>query len=140
MEIKRALIILIFFGLTGCATTDWNNFVYGNPKGSVPVYGFVCNNCHRTFTGTNDTGGKISEYINCPYCGIRLNTKLANNSYIYDQQQQSAAAFQQGLQNIQQIKIEKSQKQQQLYEDFANNLQKKRGDSPFRPIYVKPGY
>lgn len=123
---KHIFLLGLALILSGCATADWNNFMYGNKNGPVQIYGFQCDNCNRTFTGTNDTGGNISEYINCPYCGIRLNTSLANNRYLYYQQQQESQANQQTLSNIAQqmrdTQIRHDEAQQRNTQAFQQNI------------------
>ena len=127
---KNLLLASLCFYLVGCATADWNSFMYGNPNGQAQTYGFHCDNCNRVFNGTIDAGQSVAEYINCPYCGIKLNSKLANNRFLYNQQQQQQAASQSYWQQNQAYWHEKAQQSHQE----VQNLLKQRANQSKRTL------
>ncbi len=117
MKLKCSIVLFLCISfLTGCATSDWNSLLYGNPQGQQAQpqgYGAICEICGRSFVITADTAQQ-SQQVKCPYCEHVQNIESAINRYSYALQQQSNAVNQQFWQNMQEINREHAQRTQEI--------------------------
>ena len=59
------MTILLTLFISGCATTDWNTFMYGNPNGANPD-NIICPNCHSVGDAQNIP--LQFQTVKCFYC------------------------------------------------------------------------
>jgi hypothetical protein len=84
---QKLSILIMILALCGCATGDWNSFMYGHPQGEQ--WGGICEVCNRSFN-VSVSVARSSKDIKCCYCGHDQDMQMALNRYTYAVQQQEA--------------------------------------------------
>lgn len=148
MRIIALVITLVCF--MGCTTTQWNQLVWGNPKGAwwknppepqktSTQHGALCAVCLRGFVVPNEVL-KNSKEVVCPYCGAKQDAQMAINRYTYESQVQQQKTQQQQMQAFQDRQKEINDEYQRKIEDInrrRNEMQTQRRGSILDPVYIK---
>lgn len=122
---RNIALILILVCFAGCTTTQWNQVVWGNPKGAwwknppepqQTQYGAICITCKRSFTVPAEMYQRSKEVV-CPFCGVNQDTQMAMNRYTYESQQQQQAANQAFWQKRQETLQRRREEEQKASEE-----------------------
>ncbi|MFH0763484.1 MAG: hypothetical protein V1927_00575 [Candidatus Omnitrophota bacterium] len=87
------ITILCFIFLAGCATSS-GYYTDPNSKGyKEPHYEGSCLKCNRVFRFSRAVyDASSTRFGACPFCGMEQNLEMANQRYLYDQQNQSGSS------------------------------------------------
>lgn len=131
MKILLYIGLIIF--LSGCATTDWNTVMYGNPNGANPD-NLVCPNCYSLNDAQNISAN--IQIVKCYYCGYEFQRAEGKKLYnIALSQQQTTVNVKQSssIDAVQLYNAMKSTRQPiNIYSPNINPL-----GSRTNPIYIK---